>query len=91
MASDERFRRLEVELKQAVRLHMRLRGSRRRKHRTLADYNLGVASGIIKTLDLLGYGTWKEEILRQLDREFPSPLEEWFGLTREQRYLGRGG
>lgn len=87
MEADERYRRLEVLLKQAVRAYVGLRGSRRRKKRALTQYNLGVASGIMKTLDALGYGSWKEEILRQLDREFPSPLEEWFGLTRRQRYL----
>ena len=85
---DERFRRLEVELKQAIRVYVQLRGSWRRRRRGLAEYNLGVASGIMKALDLLGYGSWKEDVLRQLDREFPSPLEEWLGLTRGQRYLG---
>jgi len=89
MGVDERYRRLEVLLKQAVRTCVALRRSRGRKEQALAEYNLGVASGIIKALDALGYGSWKEEILRQLDREFSSPLEEWFGLTREQRYLGR--
>ncbi|HZD18350.1 MAG TPA: hypothetical protein VE669_09445 [Actinomycetota bacterium] len=72
-------------------MYRQLHGSRRRKRLAIAEYNPGVASGIMKALDLLGYGGWKEEILRQLDREFPSPVEEWFGLTREQRYLGGRG
>jgi hypothetical protein len=85
---DERFQNVEVLLRRAVRTYMKLKGSRRRKKVALAEYNLGVASGVIKTLDLLGYGTLKEDILRQLDREFPSPAERWFGISRAQRYLG---
>lgn len=71
MGKDTRYQRIEVELKQAVRIYARLRGSRKRKREALAEYNLGVASGIMKALDLLGYGSWKDELLRQLDRQFP--------------------
>ena len=87
MGDELEFRPLEVTLKQAVRLCMRLRGARSAKRKALAEYNLGLASGIIKTLDLLGYGVWKEGVLRQLDREFPSPFESWFGLLPDRTYL----
>jgi hypothetical protein len=86
MSYDERFRRLEAELKHAVRVWVRFRRAWRPSRRRLAEQQRGVAAGILTALDLLGYGREKEEMLRQLDREFPSNLERWFGLTRD-RYL----
>jgi hypothetical protein len=86
MSYDERFRRLEAEFKYAVRVWVRFRRSRRPSRRRLAEQQRGVAAGILVALDRLGYGAEKEAMLRQLDREFPSDLERWFGLTRD-RYL----
>jgi hypothetical protein len=86
MSDDERFRRLEAELKHAVRVWARFRYAWRPSRQRLAEQQRGVAAGILVALDLLGYGREKEEMLRQLDREFPSNLEHWLGLTRD-RYL----
>jgi len=62
---------LEQELRKAIQVYTHLKSSRRRKpsNRDLAEYNLGVARGIIHTLEALGYTDMVAQFKRSLEEE----------------------
>lgn len=83
---------LEAALKQALTVYHELEGSHKRKHRELAEFNLGQAAGIMKALSALGHDDWIERIVDELQEESDEQWAKTEGgqfMTEADQWMGR--
>lgn len=81
---------LEQELAKAIQVSQLLRPSLRKKpsSRDLAEYNLGVARGIMHALEALGFTDTLEEFKRNMSKP-PKPTPEQSEAARVQAFFQR--
>jgi hypothetical protein len=83
---------LEAALKQSLIVYHKLDGSRKRKERELAEFNLGQAAGIMKTLSALGHDDWNDRIINELQEESDEKWAKTEGgqlMTGADQWMGR--
>ena len=83
---------LEEHLKTALSVFHQLEGSRKRKERELAEFNLGQAAGIMKALSALGHDDWVERIVNEMQEETDEKWAKTEGgqfMTAADQWMGR--
>lgn len=83
---------LEEALKQSLTVFHQLDGSRNRKKRELAEFNLGQAAGIMKALSALGHDDWIERIVNEMQEAADEKWAKTEGgqfMTAADMWMGR--